>query len=113
MTVSPTGRAWAGPGPANRNLVSARMRKNYRSDGGSGVSRGRTKPGAVHRAILAPPLSFNMPATRRLVIGISGASGAAYALRVLEQLLLGGHEVHLVASDYGKRLLFEEAGIRR
>ena len=53
------------------------------------------------------------PRTRRFVLGITGASGAAYALRVLEQLLLGGHEVHLVASDYGRRLLFEEAGVRR
>lgn len=49
---------------------------------------------------------------RRFVLGISGASGAAYALRLLELLLLGGHEVHLVVSDYGRRLLFDEAGIR-
>lgn len=48
---------------------------------------------------------------RRFVLGISGASGAAYALRLLEQLLLAGAEVHVVISDYGRRLLFEEAGI--
>jgi 4-hydroxy-3-polyprenylbenzoate decarboxylase len=48
---------------------------------------------------------------KRIVLGISGASGAAYALRLLEQLLLGGHEVHLVVTDYGRRLLFDEAGI--
>jgi flavin prenyltransferase len=51
--------------------------------------------------------------TRRFVMGISGASGAAYALGLLEALLLGGHEVHLVVSDYGRRLLFDEAAIRR
>ena len=50
---------------------------------------------------------------RRFVVGISGASGAAYALRVLEQLLTGGHEVHLVVSEYGRRLLADEAGVRR
>ncbi|MEX2218054.1 MAG: UbiX family flavin prenyltransferase [Phycisphaerales bacterium] len=50
---------------------------------------------------------------RRFVLGITGASGAAYALRLLDQLLLLGHEVHLVVSDYGRRLLFEEAGIRK
>lgn len=50
---------------------------------------------------------------RRFVLGISGASGAAYSLRLLELLLLGGHEVHLVVSDYGKRLLAEESGVRR
>jgi flavin prenyltransferase len=49
---------------------------------------------------------------RRFVLGVSGASGAAYTLGLLEQLLLKGHEVHLVVSDYGRRLLFDEAGIR-
>ena len=49
----------------------------------------------------------------RFVLGVSGASGAAYALRVLEVMLLGGHEVHLVASEYGRRLLGDEAGVTR
>lgn len=49
---------------------------------------------------------------RRLVVGVSGASGAAYALRLLDLLLGAGHEVHLVVSDYGRRLLFDEAGVR-
>lgn len=60
------------------------------------------------------PHRHSDPAPRRFVLGISGASGAAYALRLLEQLLtLGtaGHEVHLVVSDYGRRLLFDEAGV--
>ena len=48
---------------------------------------------------------------RTYVVGISGASGAAYALRCLELMLLGGHAVHLVVSEYGKRLLLEEAGV--
>jgi 4-hydroxy-3-polyprenylbenzoate decarboxylase len=48
---------------------------------------------------------------RRFVLGISGASGAAYALRILEQMLLSGAEVHLVVSDYGRRLLFDEAAV--
>jgi 4-hydroxy-3-polyprenylbenzoate decarboxylase len=50
---------------------------------------------------------------RRFVLGVSGASGAAYALRLLDQLLTLGHETHLVVSDYGRRLLHDEAGIRR
>ena len=49
---------------------------------------------------------------RRFVVGISGASGACYALRLLELLLGGGHEVHLVVSEYGRRLLFDEAAVR-
>jgi 4-hydroxy-3-polyprenylbenzoate decarboxylase len=32
-------------------------------------------------------------------------------MRLLEQLLLAGAEVHLVVSDYGRRLLFDEAGV--
>ncbi len=58
---------------------------------------------------LATPETATRP--RRFVLGISGASGAAYALRLLEQLLLTGAEVHLVVSDYGRRLLFDEAGV--
>ncbi|MBK7403342.1 MAG: UbiX family flavin prenyltransferase [Phycisphaerales bacterium] len=55
---------------------------------------------------------IDAPLARRLVLGITGASGAAYALRTLEMLLAGGHEVHLVVSDYGRRLLADEAGVR-
>lgn len=50
---------------------------------------------------------------RKFVVGVSGASGAAYTLRLLEQLLLKGHEVHLVVTDYGRRLLFDESGVKR
>lgn len=49
---------------------------------------------------------------RRFVLGISGASGAAYALRFISQVLGRGHELHLVVSEYGRRLLFDEARIR-
>lgn len=52
------------------------------------------------------------PPPRRFVLGISGASGACYALRLLHNLLERGCEVHLVVSDYGRRLLFDEAKIK-
>jgi 4-hydroxy-3-polyprenylbenzoate decarboxylase len=52
------------------------------------------------------------PRPRRFVLGISGASGAIYATRLLEQLLLADAEVHLVISDYGKRLLWDELQIK-
>lgn len=54
-----------------------------------------------------------MERTGRIVLGISGASGAAYALRLLGLLLAREYEVHLVVSEYGKRLLGDEAGIVR
>jgi flavin prenyltransferase len=52
------------------------------------------------------------PRPQRIVLGISGASGACYALRLLHILLERGCEVHLVVSDYGRRLLFDEAKIK-
>lgn len=52
------------------------------------------------------------PSGRRFVVAISGASGAWYAQRLLEILLSQGHEVHLVVSEYGRRLLFDESEIR-
>lgn len=61
----------------------------------------------------APPARAPEPSGRRFVLGISGASGAPYAVRVLEQILLSGAEVHLVVSEYGQRLLFDELGVRK
>ena len=47
-----------------------------------------------------------------LVVGITGASGAVYALRLIELLLKADRQIHLVVSDYGKRLLADEVGVR-
>ena len=45
------------------------------------------------------------------MVGISGASGAPYAIRVIELLSLQGIEVHVAVSDLGRRLLNEECAI--
>ncbi|HYD01901.1 MAG TPA: UbiX family flavin prenyltransferase [Phycisphaerales bacterium] len=59
-----------------------------------------------------PPFSAApVAAGRRFVIGISGASGALYSTRLLEELLVAGAEVHLVATEYGRRLLHDELGV--
>ena len=55
---------------------------------------------------------MSRPTPKRFVLGISGASGAAYALRTLELLLDSGAEVHLVVTDYGKRLLNDETAVK-
>ncbi len=47
---------------------------------------------------------------RRIVVGITGASGALYAVRTVAALLSRGCEVELVASDFGRRLLRDELG---
>ena len=46
-----------------------------------------------------------------IVVGVTGASGAIYAVRTVRALLLAGREVHLVVSSYGVRLLRDEAGL--
>lgn len=46
----------------------------------------------------------------KLVVGISGASGAIYGLRILEVLRQVGVETHLVMSDAAKRTIVYETG---
>ena len=47
----------------------------------------------------------------RIVVGISGASGAVYARRIIQLLLDKNIQVHLVVSPMGQRLLHDELGI--
>ena len=49
----------------------------------------------------------------RIVVGITGASGAQYAQRTIELLCKAGVDVHVAASDYGRRILAEELGMTR
>ena len=46
----------------------------------------------------------------RIVVGVTGASGAIYALRLLEKLRRPGAEVHLILSRSGEKTLFLETG---
>jgi 4-hydroxy-3-polyprenylbenzoate decarboxylase len=46
-----------------------------------------------------------------IVVGITGASGAPYAVRLLQQLLSANRTVSLIVSKYGLRLLATETGI--
>ncbi|MEO1130631.1 MAG: UbiX family flavin prenyltransferase [Planctomycetota bacterium] len=47
----------------------------------------------------------------RFVVGITGASGAAYSQRLITELVALGHETHVVITRYGKRLLHDELGL--
>jgi len=49
----------------------------------------------------------------RIVVGITGASGAPYATRTIECLAAAGAEIHLACSAHGRRLLFDELGMKR
>jgi 4-hydroxy-3-polyprenylbenzoate decarboxylase len=46
-----------------------------------------------------------------IVFGITGASGAPYAVRLLEQLLIAEKKISLIISSYGMRLLATETDI--
>ncbi|HZE07595.1 MAG TPA: flavin prenyltransferase UbiX [Gemmatimonadaceae bacterium] len=46
-----------------------------------------------------------------VVVGITGASGAPYAVRLLQALTAAHRRVSLIVSKYGMRLLATEAGI--
>jgi 4-hydroxy-3-polyprenylbenzoate decarboxylase len=50
---------------------------------------------------------------KRIVVAITGASGAVYARRLLQCLAEAGTDTHLVMSPYGRRLLKDELGMAR
>ncbi len=55
---------------------------------------------------------MNTERPQRIVIGITGASGAPYALRVMELLAEAEVEIYLSVSKLGRRLLADELGIK-
>lgn len=50
--------------------------------------------------------------TRRLVVGMTGATGAIYGVRLLEALRDSPFETHLVASDWARRTIAIETDYR-
>ncbi|MEM1097320.1 MAG: UbiX family flavin prenyltransferase [Planctomycetota bacterium] len=57
------------------------------------------------------PNSDAKPTASRIVVGITGASGAMYATRTIQLLVAAGVETHVVASALGQRLLRDELGM--
>src|SRR5207247_3569915 len=65
--------------------------------------------GPVARDIRRPPVSGGAPAPRRLIVGISGASGVVYGIRLLQILRAQpAIESHLVCSKAAERTIAEE-----
>jgi 4-hydroxy-3-polyprenylbenzoate decarboxylase len=53
-----------------------------------------------------------MKSPKNICVGITGASGAVYSLRLLEVLLATGHDVHLTISPTGAQVIHEEMDLR-
>ena len=53
-----------------------------------------------------------MSAHASLIVAITGASGAPYALKLLESLLAANRKVSLIVTDHGRRLLSTESDIK-
>lgn len=51
-------------------------------------------------------------ASKRIIVGVTGASGAPYAKRLVDCLLQADARVHLIVTPPGQRLLHDELGIR-
>ena len=51
-----------------------------------------------------------MTAPRTIAVGVTGASGALYALRTIGALLEAGCRLEIIFSDFGRRLFLDELG---
>ena len=52
-------------------------------------------------------------ASRRVIVGMTGATGAAYGVKLLQRLRATGHETHLVVSPAGMLNVHHELGLGR
>ncbi|MDR1492175.1 MAG: UbiX family flavin prenyltransferase [Planctomycetaceae bacterium] len=57
--------------------------------------------------------NFGFPSfsQKHFVLGITGASGAIYAIRVIERVLTQGHYLHCVASSTAEKVIAHELGL--
>ena len=53
-----------------------------------------------------------MPKPKNVCVGITGASGAVYSVRLIEVLLATGHDVHLSISPSGAQVIEEEMDLK-
>ena len=49
---------------------------------------------------------------KNLVVGITGASGSIYGLRLIEELLKKGHRVSVLLSNAGRQVLAFETSLK-
>lgn len=54
-----------------------------------------------------------MSTDKPIIVGVTGASGASYAMRLIDCLVDANVETHVIVSAWGKRLLHDELGIAK
>ncbi|MDB4533223.1 3-octaprenyl-4-hydroxybenzoate carboxy-lyase, partial [bacterium] len=52
-----------------------------------------------------------MSTLERIVVGVTGASGSVYAIRLLQVLVKAGYETHVVISPSGAAVIKQECGL--
>ena len=50
---------------------------------------------------------------KRIVVGVAGASGGIYAMRLIQRLAACGVRVHAIVSPYGRQVLGDELGVEK
>jgi flavin prenyltransferase len=68
-----------------------------------------SSPFPTHRVMYVCPMELAKAVPPRLIVGITGASGSVFAIKLLELLRGSGIETHLVISQWGARTLAHEA----
>lgn len=53
-----------------------------------------------------------MAVKKRLIVAITGASGVIYGVRMIQELQKTNYETHLILSEYGRRNIEIETGVR-
>src|ERR1041384_5717452 len=71
-------------------------------------SRGRSAPPGFGHVLFELLVSVIIFASLKILVAITGASGALYAQRLLDNLDPREHEIHVVLSNYAQVVLQEE-----
>src|ERR1700684_154549 len=106
---------YAFTGPGRRCLSPISMRTAHRTARSTVKARVRSLPTSGARVARHSPPAYPAPMLelrRRVVIGISGATGVAYGVRALQLARAAGVETHLVMTQAAALTATQESDLR-